>query len=135
MTKTASEIEQDLYDLVVVSTLPSSVNGKLYKKGTRPTDSKVEDIIVGFIAGLDSEISRGTVFVNIYVPQILVGGTHIKDIKRTSEVERLLRNFFDTLKGGEYRFSLDGTIQPYEDTNTKQDIVSMRMRYKVFTQN
>jgi len=136
MTKTAGQIEQDLYDIVSNSTLPTEVSGKVYKRGTRPTDSKEEDILVGFIAGLDSEVSTGMVFVNVYVPQITSGGTSIKNTQRVSQVEGLLRSFFDTLSGNsEYLFSLDSTIQSFEDKDIKQDIASMRMRYKIYTNN
>lgn len=70
MAKTGKQIQSDVLALLKSSSLPALISGKVYRKGYRPRDSKAEDAIVIFTAGLPGQVQTGVVTINIYVPDI-----------------------------------------------------------------
>lgn len=68
MAKTSKQIQGDIYRLLMDSTLHEQITGEVYRKGMRPRDSRKEDAVVIFTAGLADQIQTGVVTVHIYVP-------------------------------------------------------------------
>lgn len=132
MTKTAQQIEDDIYDLLCGSALSQAIDGKVYKFGTRPKDSAAEDAIVKFVAGLDGQMQSGNVVVNIYVPDVMVG-TNMRNITRCTQIEAFALNWVRSLPVSEYLFALAATIQTFEEPDIKQHFVSVRLNYKRYT--
>lgn len=137
MTKTGQQIEDDIYDLVKISTLASIVNGRVYKYGMRPRDSKKEDIIVRFVTGFDNQIQSGTVVVNIYIPNIdpYENGVLVRNISRCKEVEKEVNIWVGTLTASisDYIFKKAQTIHTQEDYEINQHFISTRLNFRLTT--
>lgn len=137
MAKTSRQIQGDIYSLVRNSELFSVVSGEVYRRGHRPRDSTLEDIIVHFSAGMaDQAIQTGIVIVNIYVPDIdpFNDGTLREDTERTELLEIKAAEWVDSLttKSSNYRFSLNETIATDHDEEISQHFVVVRLRYHYF---
>lgn len=137
MTKTGQQIEDDIYEMLKSSSLPSIINGKIYKFGTRPKDSKAEDAVVKFISGVEGQIQTGSVAVNIYVPDIDMAdsGVFVRDITRLTQIENTTRSWVETLgpSNSNYLFALSTTIQSLQDAQIRQHFVSVHLAYKLST--
>ena len=70
MAKTSKQVQGDVYRLLKDSTLYSMISGEVYRQGYRPRDSRLEDAVVIFTAGLPDQIQTGVVTVHIYCPDI-----------------------------------------------------------------
>lgn len=137
MTKTGQQIENDIYELVKNSPLASLIDGKVYKFGTRPKDSKKEDAVVKFVQGEDDQIQSGTVVINLYVPDFdpYENGVLVRDITRCTELEVLSNKWVKSLTPDKssYIFRLAQTIHTQEEPDINQHFVSIRLRFKVTT--
>ena len=56
MAKTAKEIVGDIMDLIKADPIAKLVDGRVYRQGFRPRDSKLEDIVVIHTAGVPGRI-------------------------------------------------------------------------------
>jgi len=137
MTKTGQQVEDDIYGMVKNSPLVSIINGKVYKYGTRPRDSKKEDAVVRFVTGFDSQIQSGTVVINIYVPDFdaFQDGLLVRDITRCTEIEVAANKWIDslTVEKTDYNFKLSQTIYTEEEPEINQHFVSIRLRFRLTT--
>ena len=70
MKKTEIQIERDFYQFIKNSDLGAALRGTVYRSEMRPADATDEDLVVKFLAGTDEQIQRGTVVLNLYVPDI-----------------------------------------------------------------
>ena len=112
MAKTAKQVQSDIITLLRDSPLAEDVSGKIYRNGYRPRDSRAEDIIVTFTAGIPDQIQTGVVTVNIFVPDIdpYDNGVLVEDGARAEELEILAQQWFENLSGTNYLFELQQTI-------------------------
>ena len=129
MRKTGLEIEGYIHSLLQGKI---SISGRVYRNGTRPFDSKVEDIVVSFLTGrdsLDGTSQSGVVNVNAYVPSREFGSPLlVKDVKRCEELERAISLLVDTHRTGDFLLSLDST--PTTFTDESFCVVNVRIKYK-----
>ncbi len=136
MAKTGKQVQGDIYQLLKDSTLYSMISGDVYRNGYRPRDSRFEDAVVIFTAGLPYQIQTGVVTVNIYVPDIdpYDNGVHVEDGARTAEVERLAQAWVDSLSAEVscYRFRLMQTIYTEEEAEINQHFVVVKLAYRYF---
>lgn len=134
--KTGSEIQGDVYSMLLESGLASMITGKVYRNGYRPRDSREEDAIVTFTAGLPDQIETGVVTVNVYVPDIdpYGDGVHVKDGARCEAIERAAAEWVASLTASvsNYRFGLNQTIYTERDYETHQHFIVIRLGYKYF---
>ena len=131
MVKTGGQIELDVFGLLK-DELEGIVSGGVYLQGTRPFDSRKEDAVVSFLTGTEGDVQTGALNVNVYVPDIDMGGEkRVKDVRRCVEVERLLVGLISKPKS-EYRFSLGQTISTFAEADIEQHFVNVRLRYKRF---
>jgi len=135
MTKTERDIEDDFYFMVKASELPGIVQGKLYKKDERPFNSRAEDIIVGFLSGLDGQTQDGYININIYVPNVNVGspdGKKKPNKSRIKVIQTKLLEFTESIAEGnsEYDVERDSTIQTFETEDLEQVMVNAKLYYK-----
>lgn len=134
--KTGHQIQGDVMDLLRGSGLAAMVSGKVYRNGCRPRDSKNEDIIVTFTAGLSGQIQTGVVTVNVYVPDIdpWNNGVLVEDGARCAEIERAAAEWVKNLTAAmsNYRFSLNQTIATYESMELDQHFVCVKLKYELF---
>lgn len=136
MAKTGKQVQGDVYRLLRDSTLYTIISGEVYRNGMRPRDSRKEDAIVTFTAGLPGQIETGVVTVNIFVPDIDPNddGTWVEDGARTEQLEKLAQAWADSLTAevSNYRFELQQTICTMEEPEIAQHFVVVKLRYSYF---
>lgn len=134
--KTGQQIVTDIIALMRGSALASGVNGSVYRSGTRPRNSKAEDIVVVFTTGDGEQFQKGVVTLNIFVPYISVGndGVLYEDSERCEEIESLAQSTVEALTAdrSNYRFRLRDTIHTQQDDEINQSFVVVRLSYQHF---
>lgn len=136
MAKTGKQVQGDVYELLKDSTLFSMISGGVYRGGYRPRDSKLEDAVVIFTAGMSDQIQTGVVTINIFVPDIdpYDNGVLVEDGERTEVIERLAADWVDSLSADIscYRFKLMQTIYTEEESEINQHFVVVKLAYRYF---
>ncbi len=128
---TGQEVEDYVFERVRL--LDLGINGKVYKHGTRPIDSKKEDCVVTFLTGTTGQIQQVEAVVNIYVPDIKVkNGLYMRDIARCKQVEQRLKSVCDDLDSQAMQCELSGAIVTIEEPSIKQHFVSLKLRFYHF---
>lgn len=134
MYKTGKQIEGDIYQLLTNSTLASSLSGGVYRNGYRPRNSRLEDAIVTFTAGMVGEVQTGVVTINIYFPDIdpYDNGIWVVDGERAEELENLADAWVHdiTYAASSYKFRLQQTIYTEEDSEIRQHFVVVRLMFE-----
>nr|WP_129732337.1 hypothetical protein [Parabacteroides goldsteinii] len=134
---TGQQIEDSIYELLKMSSLPHFISGGVYKFGTRPKDSTKEDAVVKFVAGLPGQIHTGVVVVNLYVPDFAPygDGVLIKDIARCTELEVLADEWVKSLTADKsnFRFWPDQTICTEEAPEINQHFVNVKLKFELST--
>lgn len=133
---TGKRVQSDVYSLLKHSTLSTMISGAVYRQGMRPKDSKQEDAIVIFTAGLPDQVQTGVVTVNIYVPDIdpYDNGLLVEDSERTEEVEGLAQQWVEGLTADRtnYLFRLQQTIFTEYEAEINQHFVVVKLAYEYF---
>lgn len=136
MAKTSKQIQGDIYRLLKDSTLYTMISGEVYRSGMRPRDSRKEDAVVIFTAGLAGQIQTGVVTVNIFVPDIdpYENGVMTEDGQRTEQVEALAQAWADSLTAEVscYQFQLQQTITTDYEPDISQHFVVVKLAYRYF---
>lgn len=136
MAKTSREIQGDIFELLLNSDIPNEINGAVYRQGYRPRDSRKEDCIVIFTAGMADQIQTGVITLHIYVPDIELGNICVEDGAKTEYFERVLQNFVDGLKcKTNYKFKLQQTIKTEAEPSIQQHFVVAALKYEYFDEN
>ena len=104
--KTTNDILSDVYKMVKSSPI-DALNGGIYK-GTRPTDSKLNDCVIHLIAGQTGKfLQNGAVYVKIFYADLFVNNTYSEDYVTGSQMETLLYNLsVNLLKNNAYSFDI-----------------------------
>lgn len=135
---TGIKVENDVYTMLASSTLRSAVSGGLYHAGTRPRDSKVEDICVGFVTGLTSQIESGVVSINIYVPDIdpYANGVWIADGQRLATLEAAAAMWVESLSASQsnYIWELQQAIMTEEEPDQHEHFIAIRLLYRYYNE-
>lgn len=137
MKKTGKQVQTDIRQMLLGSALAEAVSGSVYRNGYRPRDSREEDIIVTFTAGLAEQIQTGVVTVNIYIPDIdsAANGTWVEDGRRTEALEAAAQAWADSLTAkaaGGYKFRLQQTIYTEAAEDIRQHFVVVKLAYEYF---
>lgn len=136
MSRTASQVQGDVYDFLRESDLAKSLSGGVYRRGYRPRDSRLEDAEVIFTTGTPGEIETGVVTINIYCADIdpYNNGVLVENGQRIGEIEKAADKWVKTLVAGKsnYLFSLKQTIHSTADTEIKQHFVVIRLNYRYY---
>ena len=139
MAKTGKQIQGDVYRFLKDSTLAQQISGAVYRSGIRPRDSRKEDAIVTFTAGLPDQIQTGVVTINIYVPDIDFdgNGTWVEDGARTEQMESLAQAWVDSLTADRsaYKFALQQTIFTEAEPSINQHFIVVKLKYEYFGKN
>lgn len=136
MAKTGKQIQGDVYRLLRDSNLYTFISGEVYRSGLRPRDSRKEDAVVTFTAGLPDQIQTGVVTVNIFVPDIDPedNGTWVEDGERSEALEGLAQEWVDSLTAeiSSYKFRLQQTIYTEDEPDIHQHFVVVKLKYEYF---
>lgn len=131
MKKTEIQIERDFYQFIKDSDLGAALRGTVYRSEMRPADATDEDLVVKFLAGTDEQIQRGTVVLNLYVPDIdYTDGRKVADKKRIGELQELILDFVDTCDDNDYLIELDGTPYSTMNTDIEQHLIVTRLKFQ-----
>ena len=110
MKKTVFDAKQWIYELLNVSSVKTSISGKIYKN-KRPTESTKEDIVVNSILMDNDFLQDGTFNVNCYVPYVSVSIDGISQFmpneSRLSQISQLVYPLLDNI----YRDKFNLTIE------------------------
>lgn len=136
MARTAKQVQTDILALLRGSELAAGISGGVYREGYRPRDSRLEDAVVIFTAGLPGEIQTGVVTVNVFVPDTdpYDNGVLVEDGARTEALEILAQRWVDSLSGSgtDYRFELKHTIYTEAEPDIKQHFVVVKLGYRLY---
>lgn len=131
MKKTEIQIERDFYQLIKNSKLDAAIRGTVYRSEMRPADATGEDLIIKFLAGTDEQIQRGTVILNLYVPDIdFADGRKVADKKRIGELQELILDFIDTCDDTDYWITADGTPYSTMNSDIEQHLIVARLKFQ-----
>lgn len=139
MNRTGLQALTDIYQLLMDSALSEEVSGKVYYAETRPRDSKAEDIIVGYLAGVPADLQTLVVNVNIFVPDIdpWQNGVLTPDVARLAEIEAVAAEWVNSLTvqttGGKYNVSLYDNIHSGEANEIGQHYVNIQLRLRYWS--
>ena len=92
--KTPVKLIQDIFSLLDVPAVKSSISGGVYP-GKRPDGSRKEDVVVNCLPVTGDQLQRGIVNVNIHVPnlEITISGhpdNSQPDLKRIEEIYQVV---------------------------------------------
>lgn len=137
MYKTTQDIEDDFYKALLQTELIKSVEGKLYKKGMRPIDSKKEDVTL-IVTTLDSaQYQTGIVTLLIYVNGTdLYQSQTVPDKKRIKTLSRAAVDALDELKPimKDYDgLSFFQAVTNDYDVETEQYFISAKIMFRYLT--
>lgn len=136
MILTAEEIQGAFYDLLKDTELAAALTGGVYREGYRPRDSRLEDAVVVFSAGLVDQIQTGVVTILIYVPDIdpFGNGVTVKDGKRVQELQRMAQDWLDSCPALQTCFKLrqKGIITSNPDEDIRQHFISIPLEYQYY---
>ena len=134
MQKTAKEIQGALYGALRLSAVAEEMSGEVYHSGTRPRDSRLEDAVVRFVAGIGGQLQQGTLCVTLHVADTdpWQNGVTVEDMERTALFERLLTDWAMGLgiRDG-ILWELRETPQTYPDEARGEHFVSLRLSYRL----
>lgn len=134
MNKTGGEIEQDVFDIIVASSLGSIIKGQVYLDGTRPKNPRSEDAVVSFMTGQEGQIQSGVVTINVYVADIDNGsGMLVKDTGRCRYLEGQVNSILRSLKPTDYKFSVKGIIQTFRAVDVEEHFVNAKLKFNLKT--
>lgn len=98
--KTEQQIIDDIFQMVKHDRFGHVISGHVYKNGTRPRDSQLEDIVVILTtADAHYQIQNGYITILCYVPDIqpYANGVYVKDGCRLVELEYVAKTFAESL--------------------------------------
>jgi hypothetical protein len=131
MKKTEIQIERDFYQLIKNSRLGAEIRGTVYRSEMRPADATDEDLIVKFLAGTDEQIQRGTVILNLYVPDInFKDGRKVADKKRIGVLQAMILDFIETCDDTDYLIASDGTPYSTMNPDIEQHLIVARIKFQ-----
>ena len=131
MKKTEIQIERDFYQLIKNSRLGAEIRGTVYRSEMRPADATCEDLIVKFLAGTDEQIQRGTVILNLYVPDInFKDGRKVADKKRIGVLQAMILDFIETCDDTDYLIGSDGTPYSTMNPDIEQHLIVARIKFQ-----
>lgn len=126
--------KQWIYDLLNINEVKSNISGKIYKN-KRPTESKLEDIVINSILMDNGFLQDGTFNVNCYVPFLSVTINNISQSmpneKKLSEIFQIVNPLLDDV----FKDDFNLTIERHEtiDVETeKASYINFRINLKAY---
>lgn len=133
MIKTEQQIERDFFMFIKNSTLGKSVKGSVLRSGMREKDATTEDLVIKFLAGIDTQIQSGVVILNIYVLDTTYQGVKVEDKQRTGALEELILSFINSNTDTEYLLETDGTPTSMLNEQIRQHVIVARIKFNRLT--
>jgi hypothetical protein len=137
--KTTLDVLTILYQLLLASSLPSQITGKV-RKGERPAASELEDIVVNTLPIQNDNLQRTVANVNVYVPSLQMEENGIQtqkpDYARLDElVDLLLPILKDVREKRDYYLDWQQVSQPIKDESSNSYFINIRIDFYAFNVN
>ena len=133
MTKTGQQIVTDFIALLRGTPLATEIGGRIYRAGTRPRDSRAEDLVVIYTTANAEQFQEGVVTLNIFVPDIPTpeNGVLLQDSARCEVLEGVAQESVEMLSAekSDYRIRLRDAISTLRDEEIGQSFVSVSIRF------
>lgn len=128
---TTNEILSDVFRTIKSSPI-DALNGGIYK-GTRPTDSKLNDCVIHLISGQTAKfLQNGAIYVKIFYADLFYNNTYSEDYVTGAQMETLLYDLSVTLlKNNKYSFDIQSReiySEALEDTNEHYAILKINFQ-------
>jgi len=139
MNRTGTQALADVYQYIKGSALADMVSGGVYYSETRPRDSRAEDIVIGYLAGVPADLQQIVVNINIFVPDIdpWQNGVLTPDVARLKEIEEAAAEWSHSLSvaatDGKYQVSLYDNIHSGEAAGIGQHYVNIQLRLRYWS--
>lgn len=129
--KTTNDILSDVYKMIKSSPI-DALNGGIYK-GTRPTDSNLNDCVIHLISGNTAKfLQNGAVYVKIFYKDLFINNTYSEDYATGSQMETLLYDLsIILLKNNNYSFDIQSReiySEALQETNEHYAILKMNFK-------
>lgn len=122
-----------MFGLIQGTSIPSIINGKVYREGTRPRDSKVEDLVIIFTTADAEQFQKGVITLNLFVPFIpnANNGVMLENSLRCEQLEVALQTAIKsiTTSKSNYRFYLREAIHTRRDDELLQSFVVAKIGF------
>lgn len=139
MKKGATSVEEDFFQALKNSALKSMIAGKIYYSGTRPLDSKGEDVVISFLTGDMDQIQTGFINVNVFVPNVDIGGNSgitVRDVARCKQLEIALTEWVESISLlGEYKIKAESPPQSKPVDSIDQYYINCKLNFSRTTFN
>lgn len=137
LPKTSRQVQGDIYKMLKESSLPELITGDIYRSGTRPRNSELEDLIVIFTTGTADQLQTGIVTLNLYVSDIDSGfnGIKMENIRRCQELEEDMNEWVASMTAdkSDYLFRLAQSIYTENEQDIEQHFVVVKLEYRLVT--
>jgi len=126
---TINDLTTLLYKLLIDGCVKPSISGDVYKY-VRPNSDK-EDVVVTPISLVGQGYQRGTVNLNIWVPDIQVSGQSTPDSKRLDAISKTINDLIKGSNYGDLTITINGqTLQ--EEADLKYHFCSIAVDFEIF---
>lgn len=135
MILTDRNVQSAFYTLVASSSLAAAVNGGVYREGTRPRSSSLEDITIAVEQGEGAQVQSGRVVIRTYVPDIDPYGTGqlVEDVARVEALGDVARQWASALSVVDnYLIRASHTITTASDDDARQHIIVVDLDYRYY---
>ena len=103
--KSDIDIKDEVYKVILDSTLHNAVSGEL-SKTKRPHNSTKEDIVISILANDTKQLQLAYVNVNVYVPDKNIQGQYEENTGRLRTLCQLSFDILDRVNQNGYRLTL-----------------------------
>jgi len=128
--KTTFDILTILYKALDGSALKSAISGGIHKL-SRPTGSKVEDVVINSLPITGGQLQRGTANVNIYVPDKETGHDRGPDTLRMATLSQIALTAIQDHYSQTYAFWVVNQ-HDFAEPETRTHYVNLRIDYRFF---
>lgn len=139
MRKGGTSVEKDFFQALKSSQLKTMITGKIYYSGTRPMDSSSEDAVISFLTGDMDQIQTGFVNVNVFVPNVDIGGNSgvkVRNVARCEQLEIALTEWIESISLlGEYKIKADSPPQSKPVDSIDQHYINCKLNFSRTTFN
>ena len=134
MKKTVFDAKQWIYELLNVSSVKTSISGKIYKN-KRPAESTKEDIVINSILMDNDFLQDGTFNVNCYVPYVSVSidgiSQYMPNESRLSQISQLVYPLLDNVFQPNYNLTIE-RHETIESESEKTSYINFRINLKAY---
>lgn len=136
--KSALQMASEAYQLLIASSIKTSINGGIYLM-KRPQNSIVQDIVINTLALTNNQLQAGVFNINIHVPNITVqlngkSDNTQPDLLTLGTISDLVGVIFQDYVGLDFRMYIDQPGNPIKDDDGTW-YINLRINYLCFQPN